>query len=91
MSDEKKTTKAELVKSQSNYKGNSHFDYVDIEIVKDGDYYKKGDKDRVHPSLAEILKAKGLIDSVPTAKSRDTDKLLTDVEVVKINEGEKEF
>jgi hypothetical protein len=50
-----------LVQSQAEYKGNSHFDRVDIEIIKDGDYYKSGDKDSVHPSLAAILKSKGLI------------------------------
>lgn len=54
-------TKDKITKAQTEYTGNSHFDMVDIEIVKDGDYYKKGDKDRVHPSLAAILKAKGLI------------------------------
>lgn len=59
----KAMTKEEITKSQANYKGNSHFDFVDVEIVKDGDFYKKGDKDRVHPTLAAILKKKGLIDS----------------------------
>lgn len=53
--------KEDLVKSQAEYTGDSHFDLIDVEIVKDGDYYKKGDKDKVHPSLAAILKAKGLI------------------------------
>lgn len=47
--------------SQMNYKGNSHFDLVEIEIEKDGSFYKKGDKDQVHPTVAEILKSKGLI------------------------------
>jgi len=56
-------TKEEITRAQADYKGNSHFDLVDVEIVKDGDYYKKGDKDRVHPTLAAILKKKGLIDS----------------------------
>lgn len=49
------------VVAQADYKGDSHFDLIDVEIVKDGDYYKKGDKDRVHPTTAAILKAKGLI------------------------------
>lgn len=50
-----------LQKSQAEYKGNSHFDNVDVEIIKDGSFYKKGDKDSVHPTTAAILKAKGLI------------------------------
>ena len=49
------------VVAQAEYKGDSHFDLIDVEIIKDGEYYKKGDKDKVHPSLAAILKAKGLI------------------------------
>jgi hypothetical protein len=55
-------TTAEIQQAQAEYKGNSHFDLVDVEIVKDGDFYKKGDKDKVHPTLAAILKAKGLIE-----------------------------
>jgi len=51
----------DMVQSQADYKGDSHFDLVDVTIIKDGDYYKKGDKDKVHPTLATILKAKGLI------------------------------
>lgn len=54
---------AETRKSQSAYKGNSHFDLVEVEIVKDGDFYVKGQKDTVHPTLAAILKQKGLIKS----------------------------
>jgi len=54
---------AEVRKSQSAYKGNSHFDLVDVKIIKDGDYYKEGDEDKVHPTLAAILKEKGLIKS----------------------------
>ena len=66
MADEKKMTKEEVMKSQAEYKGNSLFDVVEVTIIKDGDFYKKGDKDKVHPSLAEILKAKGLIDKIGT-------------------------
>lgn len=62
---------AEVRKSQADYKGNSHFDLVDVEIVKDGDFYKKGDKDRVHPSLAAILKQKGLISSYKGEAKKD--------------------
>lgn len=50
-----------LQKAQTEYTGNSHFDTVEVEIVKDGSFYKKGDKDTVHPTMAAILKAKGLI------------------------------
>lgn len=63
MADEKKVTKDAIIKSQADYKGDSQSDVVDIEIVKDGSFYKKGDKDSVHPTTAAILKAKGLIDS----------------------------
>lgn len=52
----------ELRLAQADYKGNSHFDIVEIKIVKDGDFYVKGQIDQVHPSLAAILKKKGLID-----------------------------
>jgi len=56
-----KEKSAEIRKSQANYKGNTHFDLVKVEIVKDGSFYKKGDTDEVHPTVAEILKAKGLV------------------------------
>jgi len=67
MAEETKGAKAittnEIVKSQASYKGNSQSDLVEITIVKDGSFYKKGDKDKVHPTTAAIFKAKGLIDS----------------------------
>lgn len=88
MSD-KQGTKDQLVKSQTNYKGNSHFDYVDVEIIKDGSFYKKGDKDRVHPSLAEILLKKGLIKEIPRVKTIDTSKIITEKESKDVNEGVK--
>jgi hypothetical protein len=93
MSEEKKGTKSELVKSQANYKGNSHFDYVDITIIKDGDFYKKGDKDRVHPATAAIFLAKGLIGEYENnVKKRDSSApMLTDLDVSKVVEGEKEL
>lgn len=85
-----KATKESIIKSQADYKGNSHFDYVDIEIVKDGSFYKKGDKDRVHPSLAAILKEKGLIGEYENkVKKRDSsDPMLTDLESLKVQDGE---
>jgi len=58
---EKAVTTDAIVKAQADYKGDSHFDTVEVEIIKDGSFYKKGDKDNVHPTLAAILKAKGLI------------------------------
>lgn len=93
MAAEDKFTREGLIKSQADYKGNSHFDYVDVTIVKDGDFYKKGDKDRVHPSLAAILKTKGLIgDYEKDVKKRDSSApMLTDLEVVKVLDGEKEL
>lgn len=51
----------EIRKAQANYKGNDILDLVEVTIEKDGNHYKKGDKDIVHPTTAEILKAKGLI------------------------------
>lgn len=93
MSEEKKITKESVIKSQASYKGNSHFDFVDVIIVKDGDFYKKGDSDRVHPTLAAILKEKGLIgDYESNVKKRDSSTpMLTDLEVFKVLEGDKEL
>lgn len=62
--EEKGSTKAEIMKSQANYKGKEHSDLVKVTIIKDGDFYKKGDTDIIHPATAEILKAKGLIDKM---------------------------
>lgn len=58
---DKAVTKESIKKAQANSKSNSQQDLVEVEIIKDGSYYKKGDKDKVHPTLAEILKEKGLI------------------------------
>ena len=90
MSDKSAATKDSIIKSQADYKGNSHFDFVDVEIIKDGSFYKKGDKDRVHPSLAAILKEKGLIgDYEKSVKERGSDvPMLTDVQSLQVQEGE---
>lgn len=61
----------DLRKSQADYKGNSHFDLVEVEIVKDSNYYKKGQKDKVHPTVAAILKQKGLIKSYKGEPKKD--------------------
>lgn len=62
MAEEKaKATKEGIIKSQAKSKSKSQIDTVEVEIIKDGSFYKKGDKDTVHPATAEILKAKGLI------------------------------
>jgi len=61
----------ETRKAQADYKGNTHFDLVDVEIVKDGSFYKKGDKDQVHPTVAAILKQKGLISSYKGETKKD--------------------
>ncbi len=90
MSDKNAATKDSIIKSQADYKGNSHFDFVDVEIIKDGSFYKKGDKDRVHPSLAAILKEKGLIgDYEKNVKERGSDvPMLTDAQSLQVQEGE---
>lgn len=61
MAETKEGTKDAIVKSQAKSKSKSQSDTVEVEIIKDGSFYKKGDKDTVHPATAEILKAKGLI------------------------------
>lgn len=57
---DKAVTKESIKKAQSNVKSTSQQDLVEVEIIKDGSFYKKGQKDKVHPTVAEILKAKGL-------------------------------
>jgi len=92
MADEKaKATKAEIVKSQADYKGNSHFDLVEVKIIKDGDFYKEGDTDKVHPTVAAILKKKGLIGEYENkvVKRDSSAPLLTDLESQKVQDGDK--
>jgi len=57
----KAVTKDSITLAQTEYKGNSQTDLVEVEIIKDGSFYKKGQKDNVHPTVAAILKEKGLI------------------------------
>jgi len=93
MSEKNKATKAELVKSQADYKGNSHFDLVKVTILKDTDFYKEGDTDTIHPTLAAIFKKQGIIgDYEKDVVKRDSGALmLTELEVQKVLEGEKEL
>lgn len=58
---DKAITKESVKKAQARSKSNSQHDLVDVEIIKDGSFYKKGQKDKVHPTVAEILKEKGLV------------------------------
>jgi hypothetical protein len=90
---ENKATKASILKSQAEYKGNSHFDLVEVKIIKDGSYYKAGQTDKVHPTVAAILKEKGLIGEYENdvVKRDSAAPLLTDLEVIKITTGEKEL
>ena len=64
-----------IIKSQANYKGNSMHDLVEVTIIADGSFYKKGDTDKVHPTTAEILKAKGLIKDYKQAPKKDTEEV----------------
>lgn len=88
-----KLNKSDIVKSQADYKGNSHFDLVEVTIIKDSTYYKKGDTDKVHPSLAAILKAKGLIGEYEkdVVKRDSSVPMLTDLDSQKVQDGEKEL
>ena len=53
--------KDEIKKTQAKARSKSQADTVEVEFVKDTSFYKKGDKDRVHPTTAEIFKAQGYI------------------------------
>lgn len=61
------TVKVDTVKStaiktaQSNSKSKSQLDKVEVTFKKDTSYHKKGEKKKVHPSVAEIFKAKGIV------------------------------
>jgi len=63
LSDEQKEEKNANTKAvQSGYKGNHHMDKVEVTISKDTKYYKKGQKDTVHPTTAFIMEEKGVIE-----------------------------
>lgn len=64
LTDDQKTEKAENTrKSQAAYEGNHHMDKVEVTINQKTKYYKKGQKDTVHPTLALIMEEKGIIDA----------------------------
>lgn len=48
--------------SQAKYEGNHHMDKVEVTINQETPYYKKGQKDTVHPTTALIFESKGIID-----------------------------
>ena len=56
-----KITTETIRKSQAKAKSNNLHDKVEVKIIKDGNHYRKGDVDTVHPATAEILRVKGLI------------------------------
>lgn len=56
-----KIQRTDLVKSQAGYTGKQHADLVEVTIIADGKYVKKGQVKKVHPTMALILKEKGLI------------------------------
>jgi len=63
LTDDQKTEKAENTrKSQAGYEGNHHMDKVEVTINQKTKYYKKGQKDTVHPTVALIMQEKGIID-----------------------------
>jgi len=63
LSDEQKEEKNTSTKAaQSEYKGNHHMDKVEVTINQKTKYYKKGQKDTVHPTVALIMQEKGIID-----------------------------
>lgn len=74
-----KADRETLQKSQANYKGNSHSDLVKVKIIADGKHVKAGQEKIVHPTMAQLLKAKGLIadDGVPYERPKFEQKDIT--------------
>lgn len=63
MTEEQKEEKNTSVKAaQAAYEGNHHMDKVEVTINQKTQYYKKGQKDTVHPTVALIFEEKGIID-----------------------------
>lgn len=82
------------VQSQAAYKGDSHFDLVEVTIVKDGKFYKEGQKDFVHPATAAILEHKGLIEKgweKKVVERQSSDPLLDRDQVDAVLEGERDI
>lgn len=64
LTDDQKEEKNENVrKSQAKYTGNHHMDKVEVTISEKTKYYKKGQKDTVHPTVAQIMQEKGIIEA----------------------------
>lgn len=55
-------TTENLIKTQSEYKGNSQLDRVTVKAVKNGNFMKKDKEYSVHPTTALIMQEKGLIE-----------------------------
>ena len=54
--------KATAIKTaQAKSKSKRQTDKVEVVFKKDTNYHKKGEKKTVHPSVAEIFKAKGVV------------------------------
>ena len=60
--DQKEETNSATKKAQAAYEGDHHMDKVEVTINQKTKYYKKGQKDTVHPTVALIMQEKGIID-----------------------------
>lgn len=80
-------TTESLQKSQAEYKGKEITDLVEVTFTEDSEYYKKGDKDEIHPATAELFKAKGL---KFTEKKVDRDKKAKEIKA-ELEKFEKEL
>ncbi len=86
--------KAAARKVQAAYKGNSHFDLVAVAIVKDGDFYKEGEKDKVHPTTAAILESKGLIAKGwenKVVERSSAENLLNETQTQEVQDGDRDI
>lgn len=81
-------TTENIVKSQSEYKGNTQLDRVTVKVIEDGKHVKKGKEYSVHPTTAMIWQQKGLIEkgwekTVKTYSAPDSGTSLIDKQVTK--------
>jgi len=87
---EKGKTKA----AQAAYKGNSHFDLVEVTIVKANEYYKAGEKDKVHPTTAALFEQKGLIApgwENKVVERSSAENLLTEIQTQEVLDGDRDI